>query len=598
MLMTSSPTGLRRLLLYSRMNALRIAIEWQAVVVWGLWIAALVWTGAYVAQHGHNLPANDEWAFIDITYASVSKQVEWIGQPHQEHRFPLSRAVFLGLLWATGHDFRAGMWLSAGLLAGAALMLILAARQLRGRTVLADAVFPILFLHPGHTENLMMGYQIAFTITVFTLGLFALVVARSPDVSTGRSAAWGAGCLIVVANGGWLGLVFTPWIGIWTTLQAYRALRTDRQRGLGWFAAAAVVGAAAYLAWLMWVMLKSQQEGVARAEAMGFVVRARSIAEVIGIGFGPGIATLIDMAAAGWVLLVIQAMTALALLVIGWRARDERRVAWGLLAMLLGVWAFAFGIGYSRGSGLASRYTSFTALGIAVPFLAMARYAPRSTWPLAPIVAAAGVVLLPQNAKHGRYEGATLDERYQRFTADVRSGMPMDVLAGRHVDFWHKTHKGWLRLWEEKFSSIRDVPAPVDFRPAQSADFRRDGKHVEQHVTFDRYRVVVGGEKPVAFIRVTFRAQTMAMWERLMFDWTDPATGEKKRSTVRPWVRPLGPHEVPQEQETVFWIDGRLSEGELIMGRPECRFEVRTIEYVLRDEKLARRRDMESTIGR
>ena len=145
------------------------ARTWAAGGVWGLWSIAVIWTAVFIARHGHNLPANDEWAFVSITYASWADKFEWLGERHMEHRFPLARAVFLGLLEATGHDYRAGMWMTLGLFAATAATLILAARRLRGHTSLADAAFPFLFLHVGHTENLLMGYQIVFTITVLAL---------------------------------------------------------------------------------------------------------------------------------------------------------------------------------------------------------------------------------------------------------------------------------------------------------------------------------------------------------------------------------------------------------------------------------------------
>jgi hypothetical protein len=58
----------------------------------------------------------------------------------------------------------------------------------------------------------------------------------------------------------------------------------------------------------------------------------------------------------------------------------------------------------------------------------------------------------------------------------------------------------------------------------------------------------------------------------MAFEWTDPASGQKRRSEVRPWVRPL-------EQTTVFWIDGPLASGELLMGRAGCPIDVLAVEY-------------------
>ena len=62
------------------------------------------------------------------------------------------------------------------------------------------------------------------------------------------------------------------------------------------------------------------------------------------------------------------------------------------------------------------------------------------------------------------------------------------------------------------------------------------------------------------------------------FLWADPATGEKRRSIVRPWVD-------RQEQFAVFWIDGPLTEGELFIGRSERPIEVLAVEYSLKPSR-------------
>lgn len=553
-------------------NASRIRV---ASVVWILWAVGLVWTAVFVARHGHNLPAYDEWAFVKISYASRAEQVEWLGERHMEHRFPLARIIFLGLLDVSGHDFRPGMWVSFGLLAATAATLILAARCVRGHTALADAMFPVLFLHAGQTENLLMGYQIAFTISVFALGLFALVAVRSGEIPPGRAAAWGAVCLVTLALGGWMGLVFVPSVGAWVAWQVWRT-PGDRMRRFA--VGTVVIGVAGYLAWSGWKLCEPQA-GTGQAEALGLGKRIRAIAEVTGIGLGPGISYFMGVRAAGWVLLGLQAVIAYFLARLGWRQREERAIAWGLLALLFGVWTFALGIGYSRGSGLASRYTSFAALGVAIPFLVLARYAPRATLPAGLIAILSAGFLFPCNFKHGAHEGVLLDERYRSIQSDIKSGMPIDVLARRHMDFWLGPQQGWRELWAHGFPLLRVVPGPEE-RVMLPAAFQRDGERAEALVAFPnlpfaRYRVELGGEKQVSVLRVKFHSHVQVPWEPMRFVWIDPATGQKRCSVVRPWTVPLNQH-------TMFWIDGPLNSGELLLGRTKCPIDVLSVEYNLK----------------
>ena len=71
-----------------------------------------------------------------------------------------------------------------------AAALILAARRLRGRTELVDAAFPVLLRHAGHSENLLMGYQVVFTQTTALVAVLLAVIARSREADPARSATW------------------------------------------------------------------------------------------------------------------------------------------------------------------------------------------------------------------------------------------------------------------------------------------------------------------------------------------------------------------------------------------------------------------------
>ena len=109
------------------------------------------------------------------------------------------------------------------------------------------------------------------------------------------------------------------------------------------------------------------------------------------------------------------------------------------------------------------------------------------------------------------------------------------------------------------------------------AAFQRDGEQVEglvafPNLAFARYRLELGGVKQVSVLRVKFHPQAQVPWEPMMFIWTDAATGEKRRSVVRPWILPLN-------QQTVFWINGPLNSGELLLGRTKCPVDVLSVEY-------------------
>lgn len=545
----------------------------QALLVWCLWAVLLAWLGSIVYHYGHNLPVCDEWNFVLDFYSSGKQRLAWLIEKHMEHRFPLGRVVFLGVLEATGFNFQAGMFLTVGLLGGASAALMLAARKLRGRTELSDLVFALLFLSHGHTENLFMGYQIVFTITVFCLALFVLAATYSQTFASAKILIGATALLIAISMGGWLGLVFVPPLGLWIAWQQWRTGESGKLRRYAVFSGVALV--AVYLAVSLYMLFAMRPESLLQS-GPSLSTRLSALVEVMGIGLGPGLGGRPELAAKGAAVIVIQVLAASALAAIGWRRPSERGVAWGLLAVLLGVWAFALSIAFSRGSGFASRYAAFTAFGVAIPFLTIARYAPGyvSSTLMTIVVIVGAVLFFPGNVKHARYQGQFMEQRYREVLVDIDAGMPIDVLALRHVDFWLRTNEAWRVLWEHHFPLIKNAPAPQNGE-AVPIHLARDGVARDQLGAFNRYRVELPETRKVAYIRVKFRPGSQVDWESMRFRWNDPVTGETHQSAVYLWVRPL-------DQSTAFWIDGPLSSGELLMGEEKCPIEILKVEAVLK----------------
>lgn len=549
-------------------------LSWQPTTVWLIWALSILWVGLFVARYGHNLPTCDEWVYVPNTYASWTERLEWLNERHSEHKFPVGRLVYLCLLDVTGHDFRAGMFFTIALLGASAAALIAAARQLRGRTILADAAFPLLLLHHGHTENLLMGYQIVFTITIFCLSFFALIATRINTASPTRLLLAATALLAIISQGGWLGLVFVPTLSAWIGWQLWKSPQVGVVPRSAIFTVLGMV--AAYLAMSFWLLHTLMSGHAVKQDDPTLEMRLRGIADVMGIGLGPGVSFHYSVWKTGCVLMALQTLAAGVLFVLGCRRSEERGTAWGLLAVLLGVWAFSLGIGFGRGSGMASRYCVFTALGIAIPLLAAARFSRGTACSIAMtcIVLLGAYQFYPSNNKHARYQGQALDEHYQSIIADIESGMPIDVLAARHVNFWLHTNTGWQALWDHHFQLVSRLQEtysgqviPLECKP--------DGVQKEKNGRLARYRVDLDGQKDVVLIRVRFQADSQIVWEPFRFEWVDPVTGEQRSSTVMPWVRPI-------KQQTAFWINGPLTSGVLLIGDDRCHVEIEAVEVVVR----------------
>ena len=165
------------------------------------WLAMTAQACVFVGRYGHNLPRQDEWEFVPVLTGHADS-VRWVVSKHAEHRFPLARAVYLGLHAGSGRDFRAGMWVTVALLSASAALLLLAARKSRGRSDLIDLLVPVLLLNAGHAENFTMGYQIAFTLTVGLLAAFAGVAVWADRIGPRRAAGLCGLATLGVALGG------------------------------------------------------------------------------------------------------------------------------------------------------------------------------------------------------------------------------------------------------------------------------------------------------------------------------------------------------------------------------------------------------------
>ncbi len=136
-------------------------------------------------------------------------------EKHYEHRYILGRLLYLPLHRLTGNWYPAGMVVNLLFLAGSAVVLIRTARKMRGSDHPADLWFAVLLLNAGHFENLLMSYQVVFTLTtILAVGLLA-VMARSDRSDPARSGLWAGVLLLGVMSGGGIGLLFVPAVGMW-----------------------------------------------------------------------------------------------------------------------------------------------------------------------------------------------------------------------------------------------------------------------------------------------------------------------------------------------------------------------------------------------
>src|SRR5262245_30119275 len=151
-----------------------------SLLPWIAWAAAVVLDVSYVLAYGPDLPYEDESGQLWQLVGEERVTLAWLFAPVSEHRIPLSRLAWLGILRTADYDFRAGMLLNVVLLAGLAAVLIRGIQRARGASV-ADAFVPVLVLSLGQHENLLWSMQVLFVLPAVLYGLFLAAVSRISD---------------------------------------------------------------------------------------------------------------------------------------------------------------------------------------------------------------------------------------------------------------------------------------------------------------------------------------------------------------------------------------------------------------------------------
>lgn len=395
------------------------------------WLAMTAQACAVVGRYGHNLPRQDEWEFVPVLTGHADA-ARWVVAKHAEHRFPLARAVYLGLHAVSGHDFRAGMWVTVALLSASAALLLLAARKSRGRSDLIDLFFPVLLLNAGHAENFTMGYQIAFTLTVALLAAFAGVAVWADRLGPRRAAGLCGLATLGVALGGGIGWAFVPGLGLVTAAVGVAACRQSRHR----------VRDAVVLATLPALAALYVAASLVELKRAGGTTPGNDLPTALRVAFDFWTAALGGAGHVGYPLpgivalgCVVEALFA-AVLAVATRSADRVRLG-GCAALLVGTVALSLAIGATRSLGGESRYAVFGGLALCVVVLVRATLRPPASLrsPGVLLVPAFAVAVAWQDWQVGKSFAEVYEVRTAMLSRDVRLGLPANALAERHVIF-------------------------------------------------------------------------------------------------------------------------------------------------------------------
>jgi hypothetical protein len=378
----------------------------------------------FVVIFGANAPYADEWEFVPALLGKEPLST-WLWSQHNEHRLPLSRAIYYALFQIT-HDFRAGMFLQVALLSTLALWLMRLAARFRGRPDWVDAFFPVSLLHVGHWENFIMGYQLCFVLFCCLVTCLGVVAIRTQRETAFRSGVFAAVLLISIVLTGGFGLAVVPPVIAWLIYLAILLWRRgDRLRAL----------VILLLALLPLVYIPLYFNGYERPQhhkppsnhpiEIGIVA-----SEVLSMALGYGVIGV------WWLVALAEIFVGLAtveLLIAKCKNPENRPASAGLIAVAAGVCGLAIAIGIGRGSmgpdmGLWPRYSLLVWPLLGIAYLVWVK-AGRKWIPIVFCVASA-LAFIP-NMGTGMFEGLRNFTHYQQIEDDAKAGLTAEEIVSR-----------------------------------------------------------------------------------------------------------------------------------------------------------------------
>ena len=376
------------------------------LVLWAILTAAQL---GYVLAFGHNQPWADEWEFVP-TLTGHEETAAFYLQPHNEHRLPLPRAIYLGL-WDLTRDFRSGMILQVALLSAMAHRGLRLAAKLRGEARWADAFFPLSLLHVGHCENLLMGYQLCFVLaSALAFGVLELAVRWTPENGPQTALLAALAALALTLCGGF-GIVLAIPISIWVLVLIAR----NGMRGVGSTAVAVgcLIAAAAYLGFVFTTYQRPPDHPP--FQWTNWFASLQVAGEFLAISLGIGVGAV-------WFAVLPLLGVALGIAIREALHSTPRIGSLGIASVAVGVVLLSLAIGAGRGGfgsqmGLWPRYSV-----LAWPLLAAIYFASlQNQWVPTALMVAAVFAFLP-NTFFGLDYGRRHDDWLDSITSQLKNG--------------------------------------------------------------------------------------------------------------------------------------------------------------------------------
>jgi hypothetical protein len=316
----------------------------------------------------------DDFVVVPVMTRHEPLTYQWATAQFNEHRNVIPRLVQVALLRAVP-DFRAAMYLNAGLLSAAAGGAIVLARRVRGRTSIVDAVLPLSILILGQWECLLLGFALNLVMTGWITWRIIVIFGHSAHPPGWWACLRIGAFLVLLPLCGGSGLAMMPPLVLW--LAGYVACGWWSGRDPGPLARAIGLGSlmttSATIAWYLGGYVKPAH--IPPAPSLSAICSTTlEVCSLVISPLGWGCRWV-----AGLAVVLLSSATAILLGIVAWGSPAQRPRALGLMAVLLSMLGIAFAVGYSRsglgpGSGAYGRYITISMPLLGVVFFAWLLY--------------------------------------------------------------------------------------------------------------------------------------------------------------------------------------------------------------------------------
>jgi glycosyltransferase involved in cell wall biosynthesis len=414
------------------------------LIVWTVFLVATIAAVVFAVVNAPVIPFWDDWANVPVLTGHRPLSLEWLWVQHFEHRIPLGKLVWIVVLRMSGGDPRWMTALIALLLSMSSALLLRGLMKFRGKSLWTDAFVPLLFLHWDHWENLTWPFQISFAMHALFVSLLISLLLRTRRVSIASMTVPVGLCLMILPLCGGSTLPFLL-VAPWWAWVSYRQTRLLSSIALP---TAALLLSAGYFVGYRRLSDGPPSPGFRASVTVAWEFLTGSLG-VEGTRHWPtsGALTLIALAFTFAVLLRCS------------RRQDDRSIpAGGLLLVLVGVVVLAGLVGNLRaGSSLfAGFFDRYVTLSCLFPFMvymgAELCGPPLLGRVLRTVLVAAMALFFRVNGEHALDLLAQRRLANQTLLHDVRSGLPLPILARKHST-WHpgtvETYEAELRMLAE-----------------------------------------------------------------------------------------------------------------------------------------------------